>query len=384
MKEKFSYPDQYYEDVKEEEENDAINDSKRDDDVTSRQKDSGLNHRIAFFGRHSFALYYDILNKSEVFEIVGPYVSCQEEKYRVEDKNMEGFADALKGWIGRFGLPVDATWEQWMEGLDGSESFFRRMMERCLVVEELEKKNPGITKKLYEDFGILNFHRYGIGLMQFQYEQIDNLDLPYGIIMYPKTDWNTCFSNQAELLTNLASELLEDGIGVRCVEAGNLPALYRLLTKLNSKYNSGQNNRMRFGVLGGHGSRSSILLGKTEKEGSKMTSEQLDQLRDYHADADDEESWDSAEVLRSDDRYWQYIDRIRKYFVDSASVVLFSCSTGKEGGIAQRIADKYGFMTSAPDHNTSFSKIDISYDKAGKVILTPTYHKGECNTFLPR
>lgn len=217
--------------------------------------------------------------------------------------------------------------------------------------------------------------------MLFQYEQIDNLDLPYGVVMYPKTDWNTAFSGDGKILTDLAAELYESGVGVRCVEAGSLPSLYRQLSRLDNKYNADKNNKIKFGILGGHGTRSSILLGGSGKPGSKLTSEQLYHVQDYQADNYDD--WDGVEDEQTDNRYQVYVDRIREYFVDNASLVLISCSTGEDGGIARSITDKYGFVASAPNCSTNIRKIDIDFDGEGKVILMPLYKKGECKTYMP-
>jgi hypothetical protein len=144
MKEKFSYPDRYYDDAEIEEKNDALGaDTRRENSSFKDRDNKNLNSRIAFFGRHNLSVYYDLVKKSKIFEVISQYVSDFEGgqyHYRVKDENIEAFDYAIKNWIGKFNLPVDVTWKQWTEGLDDSESYFQKIMERCLVVEELEKK----------------------------------------------------------------------------------------------------------------------------------------------------------------------------------------------------------------------------------------------------
>lgn len=221
-------------------------------------------------------------------------------------------------------------------------------------LQELEKIHPGCASVLQKDFNIDNFNRYPTKLLVDQYENIDS-QKPYGIIINPKADYNAAFAvenasirlsnGDSKVLTRLHEDLSKEGILLRICEINGRFDLARTLIKLNKRY--GKDQKIKFVIIGGHGTAESISFGGKE-EYQKLSIGDL-----------------SGEGGR----------RIEDFLDSEATVVLNSCSTGKRGGIGQRISKVFDRRVIAPEDPASINQIEVKYD-ADKVLKFSISYSG--------
>lgn len=210
----------------------------------------------------------------------------------------------------------------------------------------LEKKNPGITKDLMDSFGILDFGRYALRVLTSQEIEKEETDLPYGIVIYPRSDYNGAFYDVSGYLSHIYEEFssLPDAKRprIRVFEVENVKDLASVLNKSRKKW-----GKISFAIIAGHGTQSTIEFGEEE---------------------------DKA-VLVKRDLFRKGAGAIKKAFVDNPTIILDSCSTGSLGGIASAMSEIGGDII-APDIPTAISKVETKVDEKGKIDFQVKYAEG--------
>lgn len=257
--------------------------------------------------------------------------------------------DKSKYYRDKYELDYDDLFKTWQETKDKDRS-----VEHEITIHELETERPGICKTLVKEFGIKNFDRYPMKVLIKQYDERNNLDIPYGIVIQPYSDWNGSFSSLRnwDLFEDLSKQLNDTGYTMRIFEAGNNIDLARALVNSNRKY--GQKHKIAFAFIGGHGTKDTIRFGEHALKGEYLR-EKLD--------------WFDIVMGKGTQR------TAHKFFEENPTIILRSCSTGAANGIGQELS-KIGYggtKVIAPDRSTSINSIKVSQDPDGHLQFGVEY-----------
>lgn len=278
-------------------------------------------------------------------------------------------------FCGRYGLSsqtIRKYWEQWdltvksdeaERFLDETEKieiqreakkYFNSAAAYNLpVMHQLESIQLGILSFLYKRFDITQFGRYPENMLLEQYREYENIKKPYGIAIFPRADHNgACYFDRNEL------EKLRQGIGnaftIRIVECESKQDIAKTLLRLNKQYDREQ--KISFAFIAGHGSPSGIMFGGNPRpvyEGEKL------HPRFY---------------IHKDDLMGHGVQRGKNFFIENPTLLLSSCSTGKEGGFAQELSQKFGATVIGPEMDiVGIDSLKVNFDKRGIPIFQVKY-----------
>lgn len=189
----------------------------------------------------------------------------------------------------------------------------------------LEAQAPGITETLHRDFGISHFARYPTEVLLRQFEQGDQGEIPYGVIIYPKADYNGVLSTHQGVFAKLLQQAEQVGYALRVAESDSKQNLVSVLNRFRNRY-----GKIAFAVIGGHGEPDNIRIGRDNNRGIIYT----------------------ADISRRAASATQHA------FEKNPTIILASCSTGAPDGIGQEIAN-LGATVIAPKKPTDLRGISI-------------------------
>ncbi len=207
-------------------------------------------------------------------------------------------------------------------------------------MKRIEKERPGAIKYLFEECGIRDFRRYPENLLIKQFDQKDNLDIPYGFIISPIADHNGAFADDSGRYESIDTQL-NDSYALRFYEGNSKYDLVRTLINLQRKYNPTNDpaKRIAFAIIGGHGTEQTIQFGaETAKTGARLNSDDLDR---------------------------QLTIFLSSLFKEDANIILQSCSTGAAEGIGQKLSQKLKRRVIAPNIPTHIKKFTASLSESG-------------------
>jgi len=184
---------------------------------------------------------------------------------------------------------------------------------------QLEMQEPGICRVLNKEFGIRHFSRYPASVLLAQYQERENTQKPYGVIIYPDADWSSSFVDNYEWggIAAFYKELCECGYLLRVCEVKNLGKLGRRLLELDRRYGSSQ--KISFAVIGGHGTKETIQFGGDEAGFSRKGL--ADRL--------------SKATLKR-----ERTKRAMVFFIPQPTIILKACSSYKLGAMIARLGAK--------------------------------------------
>ena len=281
---------------------------------------------------------------------------------------------------------------------NGDDIYIESYKQNIDAVMRLEKMRPGAAKELYEKFGIANFNRYREEMLIHQLD-VENDNLPYGVVVFPEADWNGAFFQDKSMLEDARKQLLDGGYEMRVIETGSQLGMARKMNKFHQKYEPA-GHKMSFIFLAGHGSQSSVQLGVNENvlpeidTGPPPIESQFKSKMEYdeafgkwRSNLEDtiegrkKSSSDPRQTIMAEDLKDGGGSGIRraseKWFDENVPVVFVSCSTGVENGIADVTARELGFTTTGPDRPTNVKKVDVKFDQQGKPIFNVEYRELE-------
>lgn len=214
----------------------------------------------------------------------------------------------------------------------------------------LEKENPGICSFLYREFGIADFGRYPVELLLSQYREVDKLENPYGVVIFPRDDHNGAFYNDAFALLEFYKKL-QGEFSLRVFECDGKIGVARALLKCSKKYNppGEKGHKISLAIIGGHGSRDSIRFG-------------VGRDRDF---------------LFIDDLMGKGVQKTSEFFEANPTIILVSCSTGADKGIGQKLSEVMGAKVIAPKTPTNISEIQVGKRRGGKFRFNAKYRSEE-------
>lgn len=248
-------------------------------------------------------------------EVIGRYNLNSKEILEAWDKTSQPYDLALPPWKNGF-LPV--AYENNLE-----------------TIIHLETEKPGATKYLMENFGIKCFGRYPTELLLKQFKNAQD-QKPYGVILFPVNDHNGAFYGYRNTFTHLLQDL-EDQYDLRVVEASNKFDIAKKLITFREVYQP----KISFAIIGGHGTKDSIQFGRSYKESNNLITEDL---------------------------MGHGIQKTSGFFENNPTIILSSCSTGKEKGIGHRLSETWGATVIAPDNDTAVDEIHAYVNRG------PTVH----------
>lgn len=279
-----------------------------------------------------------------------------------ENNLIEKSIQIICDYLNEFGLPSAKIFTAWMDSFSSAwknqDSFSRRDHFSKIIngnletLKTAENLKPGISKVLFEEYGITNFGRYPIETLISQYEEKDNKESKYGIIIFPESDWNGCFYNQTKIIRKTINRLKEKNILTRVVECKSIVRIYNYLDKFNKKYNRGGDNKILYAIIGGHGSPNSITFGEKGAEKIRRLTKpiflDLTRRQKFH-------ELKSSKIKKG-------MAKTKLFFDKESPITLFSCSTGVPSGIGQLASKFMNRVVSGPREDASPQDINISFD----------------------
>jgi len=256
-----------------------------------------------------------------------------------------------KNILEKAGISSDVATSLTIKWTQENEARVMFIAKNTKSVIRLEKVCPGIVENLYKKYGITEFGRYPDEMLVKQYENMDNEEDPYGIVIFPKDDWNGAFHMNVAVFRDLMGDMeknpdLEKYL-IRIFECGTKMDVAKAFLKLDQQF--GEKHKISFAIVGGHGSRTSINLGNIKNGYSRSH-------------------------LFSDDLDGSGARRLKDFFEPNATIILSSCSTGQKEGIAQTLSEKFGLRVVAPTIDTSLSGIEPTFEKGG-IVFNVTYRR---------
>ena len=263
----------------------------------------------------------------------------------------EEIAVYLRQKVAEANLDLTEFEEGW-KSAGRDEDFERHRIHNIFQILRLEGFAPGSSRALHRQFGIVNFARYPLELLQEQFENREREDLPYGILLYPYADWNSSFYSDEPILEKFHTSL-KGAYQLRVLEASDKREIARHLIDLNRAYHEPSGGQpIAFAVIGGHGSEEQIQFGGSGP----------------------------SQRLHIQDLTGVGIGRARNFFAEHPTIVLVSCSVGIQGGIAQELSRTLHSKVIAPDNNTKLEELTFQnneFEAAFRGANTQIYEDGE-------
>ncbi len=189
-----------------------------------------------------------------------------------------------------------------------------KIAENILQILTLEESAPGAVDTLVKDFGVKVFARYEQEMLRRQVEQKDKRNVRFVTVVFPGDDWNAAFYHDKDILNKLSQELEAHGITLRLYEASTVNELVHHGINMRRKYREAD-----AAIIGGHGTEGEIAFGNS-KDGDdpSLTKAMFDH---------------------------PLAKRTGRWLKQGAPILLFSCSTGAQNGIAQKMSETYDHVT---------------------------------------
>ena len=248
-----------------------------------------------------------------------------------------------------YGMNPERTMSAWREAIfpiknkTAEENLSEEGQQACVFqnfryLKNLEDKRPHSASFLADEFGIMNFGRYPLEMLIDQYDNAEDMEHPYGIVITAARDYNGAFYNgrEEEVLNSLSNQLNKENYKVRMVESGGKFTFARFLVRFNEKY--GARQKISFAIIRTHGNKDCLSLGDWSEDEEKKA------ITSFH----------SRDLKKS-----KTLEKIKQFFTDHATIILDSCSTGQRDGIAQNIFKQLGIQVLAPKKNGGIDSIDI-------------------------
>lgn len=296
------------------------------------------------------------MNSERLLEtLVQPIASPKQEDRDVAQK-------AIEAEIASCGLNpkqivsawIESYWKSWLNGgettINGFPGGLPAIMERNLyTLKRLAYYDKTSPKRLNKDFGITCFGRYDPDMLINQLQTADDTASPYCTILITQNDWNGAAYYDAQIYAQLATSLARTPRPVltRVFEGDRWKGLLRRLAFANEKYNSSGRNHIAGGIVVAH------------SDGYKL------EFRGFYSHNDRP----TVEILDINT-----VRALTTFFRPGASIVLRSCLTGVQGGIAQELSE-LGLEVFGTREIAGLQSIKVKVDKRGHPHLFPTYYQ---------
>lgn len=222
-------------------------------------------------------------------------------------------------------------------------------------LETMLNLESGACSRLFREYGIVNFGRYPIEMLNDQYHRSQNLEStasenrPFGLIIYPRDDWNGAFMD-ARTLRPMYQQIKKfetpNNYVIDIYECQSKNAFKRTLIKSKREH---PGHKISFAIIGGHGTPDSIQFGSNPLEEKGRTHLHAEDLRPAHTRG------------------------VGNFFKSDATLILESCSTGTEGGVGAQLNELFGFKIKAPKKPASTAHIEPFITGSGQIDFSVDY-----------
>ncbi len=267
-------------------------------------------------------------------------------------KTIEALEISLKNHIG---APAERLFASWRTTTDADIV----MTELLRFIQVWQWYGREKTLSLIKDWGLTSFQSIPTVLLNSQTFFSENGDVGKGIIVFmmPFSDYNGALRGIGPVLENLYYDVSKTH-NIVLAQVKHRYEILRYLSRVRKKYGSEANNHQAdYIILAVHGNVDKMSFG----DGGKDTID-INLLNDFGRT-------DSADsILKTD-----------------GEIILISCSTGAENGIAEVITNKYNRTTHSPAKPTNIDDLLVEYNKDGKLIIRPEYSDAdEVMTRVPK
>ena len=207
-------------------------------------------------------------------------------------------------------------------------------------ISALEKDNPGAAALLHNFYGIRDFHRWPTEFLKEQFETHGDTEKPYGLSIVAD-DRTLQLWREQSILRDVKPEYI-----VRALEVKSSTELVRRMQALDGLY--GGKQKVSFATIHAHGSPESILFSTSETEMGSIS------LQNNFMGAS-------------------------KWFVENPLLVLASCSTGQEQGIAQKLSRQIHATVVGPQEDTGVDTIKVTKDNDSIRLIPSFQHSDDGN-----
>ena len=224
-----------------------------------------------------------------------------------------------------------------------SEWMFRSE-EHIKRIGILEAERPGAAALLANFYGIRRFARYSKDKLIAQAEAHGDTSKPYGIQITATADLERAYATDTRSEEAALAGLVRRGnYFVRAMEAATTEELYRRMSALDRMY--GDEHKISFAVVTAHGTPGTLEFGLGyERYLGKLTMD--------HS-----------------------LGMVRQWFIDNPTIILDSCSTGAEHGMAQKVSRKLHATTTGPETPSGLESLAIIED-GESIQLIPVHRHG--------
>ncbi len=213
------------------------------------------------------------------------------------------------------------------------------LLSNIQAIENLEDSQPGITKFLYEKYGIRNFGRYPQDILLKQFEESGGTTKPYGAVIFPVHDRPGILYGYDEVLEQTFKNFKGE-YAMRIVECGNPRELFERLFRLKHRYGP-----MEFAWINAHGSKKDFVLGQ-----------------DYEKETVNSKHFSP----KSNTAMLKAITRLRKCFVSHPKILVMSCRGAESAASpAARISETLEAKTFGIAADSGFDEVKPIKTKAG-------------------
>ncbi|MBP6854726.1 MAG: hypothetical protein KBD26_00335 [Candidatus Pacebacteria bacterium] len=227
------------------------------------------------------------------------------------------------------------------EGLNYQYGSIRENLDEMSLVENVY---PGGVKELNEKYNIHEFRRYSYDMLVSQLDHQED-QAPYGLVIFPRSDYNGAFNHIGNSLYNVFLDTKNKHL-MRIYEASSKYDVARIFLECDKKY--GEQNKVSYLILGGHGQRELLNLG------SHVAPHVGKSNKNY---------------IFKHDFLGKGVKKVEKFFVEKPTIALISCSTGADKGLIDNFSRTYNAEVVAPKIPTSVKDMKARYDKTGQVHL---------------
>ena len=231
------------------------------------------------------------------------------------------------------------TKKNFAEGLNYQYDSIRASLDEMSLIENV---HPGGVKELNEKYNIHEFRRYSYDMLVSQLDHQDD-QLPYGLVIFPRSDHNGAFNHIGNSIYNVFLDT-KDKLLLRIYEASSKYDIARIFLECDKKY--GEENKISYLILGGHGQRELLNLGS-------------------HVARHVGES--NKNFIFKHDFLGKGVKKSEKFFVEKPTIALISCSTGEDNGLIDNFSKTYNAEVVAPKIPTSVRDIKATFDKSGQI-----------------
>lgn len=277
-----------------------------------------------------------------------------EDERTVTDPLKKRARQILSTLLSSYGLSPDVLIRAWNSSSRNEGELARTSPEGLFThnlknLRALENMHPGAAKVLSEKFGIMDFGRFPPELLSQQFENMENVEKPYGLIVLPRDDHNGSFSARSEQALQQLSSGLEGRYLLRAIEVESKMDLARKLIQMDKKY--GAHQKIGFALVGAHSGAGMLVFGAGDRK--------------FYS-------------LNVDDFLGRGVKRSFHYFVKNPTVILWGCKAGKEGGIGQKLSAAMDAEVIGPKKvSAGIEKIKVRFDKQNKPRFSVTFEPGD-------